>query len=175
MLAFSGKTWLEPAPLALADHARKAYAAVEAGLRRDVEFRWSLAPDAPDVEADPTHLLRVTSNLLTNAAEAVRAGGVVSIATGGVHLTRAVLDSYAIGREAEPGLYGFVEVADSGVGMDDETRARMFEPFFTTKFTGRGLGLASVDGLIRAHHGALVVDSAPGTGTRVRVLLPAAA
>ena len=105
----------------------------------------------------------------------MRAGGVVSIATGGVHLTRAVLDSYAIGREAEPGLYGFVEVADSGVGMDDETRARMFEPFFTTKFTGRGLGLASVDGLIRAHHGALVVDSAPGTGTRVRVLLPAAA
>jgi signal transduction histidine kinase len=59
--------------------------------------------------------------------------------------------------------------------MDGDTQARMFEPFFTTKFPGRGLGLASVDGLIRAHRGALVVDTAPGAGTRVRVLLPAAA
>jgi PAS domain S-box-containing protein len=175
MLAFSGKTWLELAPLSLADHARKAYAAVEESLPGDVEFRWSLAPDAPEVEADATHLLRVTSNLLVNAAEAVGAGGIVSIATGGIFLGRPVLDSYAIGKEAEPGLFGFVEVADSGVGMDEETQARMFEPFFTTKFTGRGLGLASVDGLIRAHHGALVVDSSPGVGTRVRVLLPAAA
>jgi PAS domain S-box-containing protein len=175
MLAFSGKTWLEPAPLSLAEHARKAYAAVEDELPDDIVVHWSLAPDAPDVDADATHLLRVTSNLLMNAAEATSAGSVVSIATGGVHLTRATLDSYAIGREAEPGLYGFVEVSDAGVGMDGDTQARMFEPFFTTKFPGRGLGLASVDGLIRAHRGALVVDTAPGAGTRVRVLLPAAA
>jgi PAS domain S-box-containing protein len=175
MLAFSGKILLDVRPLALEEHVREAFEAVEPALPAELEVAWSLAPGAPVVAADATQLLRVTTNLLVNAAEAVADGGDLSIATGGMYLTRAALDSYAIGKEAEPGLYGYVEVSDSGSGMDAETRDRMFEPFYTTKFAGRGLGLASVEGLIRAHRAALSVESAPGEGTRVRVLLPAAA
>ena len=72
-------------------------------------------------------------------------------------------------------MFAYLEVIDTGVGMSEETRTRMFEPFFTTKFVGRGLGLAAVEGLIRAHKGALVVQTMAGAGTTVRVFLPVAA
>jgi PAS domain S-box-containing protein len=166
MLAFTGRAWLALEPLDLGVHARHV---VE---QLGVDVRWSLAPDLPPVQADAAQLERVTSNLIQNAVEA---GGEISIATGTLHLTRAALDRYDVGREANPGLYAYLEVIDSGVGMSEETRSRMFEPFFTTKFVGRGLGLAAVEGLIRAHGGALAVQTLPGAGTTVRVFLPAAA
>jgi signal transduction histidine kinase len=174
MLAYSGKTWLELAPLDPASHVRSVVEAMRPTLPSGVTIHWSLAPDTPSVAADATHLARVTESLLVNAAEAVDGNGTVSVGTGTLYLTRSALDSYSIGREAEPGLFAYIEVADDGAGMDAETQSRMFEPFFTTKFQGRGLGLASVQGLVRSHRGALVVQSEPGGGTRVRLLLPAA-
>jgi signal transduction histidine kinase len=141
-----------------------------------VKVHLSTAPDVATVRADLAQLRRITSNLVDNAVEALEgSGGTVSVSTGSVHLTRATLDSYPVGAEASPGLFSFVEVGDDGCGMSLEVRGRMFEPFFTTKFQGRGLGLAAVDGLIRGHGGALAVHSVPGAGTRMRVLLPAAA
>jgi two-component system cell cycle sensor histidine kinase/response regulator CckA len=71
-----------------------------------------------------------------------------------------------------PGDYVFVEVSDSGPGIDDAARSRIFEPFFTTKFTGRGLGLAAVHGIVHAHRGAIKLDSRLGEGTAFRVLFP---
>jgi PAS domain S-box-containing protein len=174
MLAYSGKTWLELAPLDPASHVRGVVEAMRPTLPSGVKIHWSLAPDTPSVAADATHLARVTESLLVNAAEAVDGDGTVSVGTGTLYLTRSALDSYSIGREAEPGLFAYIEVADDGAGMDAETQSRMFEPFFTTKFQGRGLGLASVEGLVRSHRGALAVRSEPGGGTRVRLLLPAA-
>jgi PAS domain S-box-containing protein len=166
MLAFTGRAWLALEPVDLGVHAQLV---VE---QLGVDVRWSLAPDLPPVQADTAQLERVTSNLIQNAVEA---GGEISIATGTLHLARAALDRYDVGREAAPGLYAYIEVIDTGVGMTEETRSRMFEPFFTTKFVGRGLGLAAVEGLIRAHGGALAVQTMPGAGTTVRVFLPVAA
>jgi PAS domain S-box-containing protein len=174
MLAFSGNAWRELDDVDLGEHARELHERFRAAGR--VTMQVSVAPDVPHVRADLGQLRRITANLVDNALEAFDdGGGTVSISTGALHVTRVALDSYAIGAGATPGLFAYLDVADDGVGMAEDVRQRMFEPFFTTKFQGRGLGLAAVEGLMRGHGGAIAVQSAPGSGTRVRILLPAAA
>jgi CheY-like chemotaxis protein len=125
------------------------------------------------VDADVGQLQQVLMNLVINAAEAIgERGGTVTVATG----TRSVAGSdrslwRASGQPLAPGRYVSLEVRDDGPGMDAETVERVFEPFFTTKFTGRGLGLAAVLGVVRGHRGAVSVQSAPGEGTVFRILL----
>ncbi len=112
-------------------------------------------------------------NLVINGAEAIgERGGALTVATG----MRAVAASdeslwRASGQPLAPGRYVLLEVRDDGPGMDAKTVDRIFEPFFTTKFTGRGLGLAAVLGVVRGHRGGLSVESAPGRGTVFRILL----
>ncbi len=175
MLAFSGNAWRDLADVDLREHAHE----VHDGYKDSVDgitVQLSNALELPLVRADRAQLRRITGNLIDNALEALGAGGgTISISTGSLHVTRAALDSYSIGVSAEPGFFAYLDVADDGAGMSVDVRRRMFEPFFSTKFQGRGLGLAAVDGLVRGHGGAIAVQSAPGSGTRVRVLLPAAA
>ncbi len=127
------------------------------------------------VEADPTQLHQVLINLMTNASDALGdRNGRITVTTGQIRAEENDL-SGAMGAEGlTSGEYAYLEVTDDGTGMDPKTRARIFEPFFTTKFVGRGLGLAAVLGIVRAHDGALLVDSEPGRGTTVRLLLPLA-
>ncbi len=146
MLQYAGRHSLELEPVDLSRIAHDACAG------EDVELR--LARDLPPVRGDVDQLALVPLHLVRNAVEAA---GAVVVSTGAVN-----------------GCV-FLDVADDGHGMDPETRERMFEPFFTTRFPGRGLGLAAVDGIVRGHGGRIEVETAPGAGTRVRVLLPAAA
>ena len=139
-----------------------------AGDRVQVEI--CLSPGQSVVSADPGQLEQVLLNLVANARDAMRSGGVLRIATG-----EEVLDDEAGHREALPaGRYAALSIRDTGTGMDRATLERIFEPFFTTKRpgSGTGLGLATVYGIVRQTGGAVQVESAPGKGSEFRVLLP---
>jgi len=113
-------------------------------------------------------------NLILNAAEAIGdRSGVVSIATGKIYADEQYLQGAYLTEELPAGQYVFIEVSDTGCGMDAQTMARIFDPFFTTKFTGRGLGLAAVLGIVRSHRGTINVYSEVGRGSTFKILLPA--
>ena len=112
-------------------------------------------------------------NLIINASEAIgkEQGEVrVSLTKTSVQVGQAEIDYH--GKVIPTGRYACIEVTDSGCGMDEETKWRIFEPFYTTKFTGRGLGMSAVLGIINSHCGALQLFSQPGQGTTFKVYLP---
>lgn len=134
--------------------------------------------NVPTVMADATQVRQTLLNLIVNATEAIEdsevADGVVTVRTGVDRLPRTDLAPLQPTHSVTPGRYAWIEVADNGPGMPADTQARMFEPFFTTKATGRGLGLASVQGIVRQHRGALAVESREAGGTTIRVWWPVA-
>ncbi|MDH3642060.1 MAG: response regulator [Gammaproteobacteria bacterium] len=137
-------------------------------------LRFFLAENLPPVEADVTQLRQVVMNVIINASEAIdHEQGLINIATGVQDCSTEYLAVSGLAGELTPGEYVFVEVSDNGVGMDQETVERIFDPFFTTKFTGRGLGMAAVQGIVRGHQGALKIYSEPGRGTTFKMFLPA--
>jgi PAS domain S-box-containing protein len=143
------------------------------GAPANVKIRYELHKRLPTVEGDATQIGQVITNLVTNALESLGPGSsVVSIRTGEVRLAEVLPSHVPALSELAPGHYVFLEVEDSGCGMTPETLARIFDPFFTTKFTGRGLGLAAVLGIVRGHEGGIEIDSRAGEGTRFRVLFP---
>jgi PAS domain S-box-containing protein len=127
------------------------------------------------VEADASQIRQLVMNLVLNASEALaETGGEITVRTGAETLDRPLRVEDGPTVTLAPGRYACLEVADDGPGMALEVRQRIFEPFFTTKFTGRGLGLSAVQGIVRGHRGAIQVQSGPGLDTRFRILLPAA-
>jgi CheY-like chemotaxis protein len=123
--------------------------------------------------ADPGQLQQVIMNLITNAAEALGDnGGVIALSTGVDEFNDEYMGRSRLTEKSPAGRYSFFEITDTGCGMDEDTLQRLFDPFFTTKFTGRGLGLSAVLGIVRGHKGAILIDSTPGRGTSVRVLFP---
>ena len=142
-------------------------------LAGNVEFELSLDRDLPLVQADIAQCRQVAMNLIINASEARKNGkGTVRIQTGALEADERFLLDCVNGGDALPGHYVFMEVADDGVGMDAATLSRVFDPFFTTKTRGRGLGLASVQGILRAHKGAVRVSTTVDRGTTFSILLP---
>jgi CheY-like chemotaxis protein len=138
-------------------------------------LRSELAEPLPPIEADSTQIRQVVMNLITNASEACGDGsGVITISTGSAHVDRDFLTITFMDGSLPEGDYVFVEVSDTGCGMDAETQARLFDPFFTTKATGRGLGMAAVLGIVRGHRGAIQCQSQIGGGTTFKVLFPIA-
>ncbi len=135
-----------------------------------------LAPDLAAVSADPSQIQQVAMNLLLNAAEATEPKtGTIRVGTRHERLRAKRLARAHLGADLPGGDYVILEVADNGAGISRDIQERIFDPFFTTKFTGRGLGLAAVLGIVRAHHGAIEVESEPGRGATFRVFLPACA
>ena len=174
MLAYSGKGRFVVGELNLHTLLQEISHLLEATLTRKALVRYSFAENLPLVTGDATQIRQVVMNLMTNAAEAIHeTSGTITIATGLVHHRQGDPEPDWPGEELLPGHYATITIADTGMGMDEATRARIFDPFFTTKFTGRGLGLAAVLGIIKGHGGAIRVHSEPGRGSRFEVLLPA--
>ncbi len=173
MLAYAGKARFEIKPVNLNSLIREMVGLLKISISKKVQLEFHPAPELPAVEADATQMRQVVMNLVTNASEAMEnQSGVINIATGTVRCDAECLEKLYLGSEISPGEFVYIEVADTGCGMDKTTQQRIFDPFFTTKFTGRGLGLAAVLGIVRSHKGAVEVKSAPGEGTTFRILLP---
>ncbi|HJW32563.1 MAG TPA: GAF domain-containing protein [Holophagaceae bacterium] len=174
MLAYSGRGQFLIRPLDLGAQVEELLKLLEVSIPKGVHLELKLEPKLPQVAADESQIHQVIMNLVLNAAEAIgEGGGRIRIRTGTLHLEQADLAEFVLGHETLPGTYAFLEVEDSGCGMDEVTLSRIFEPFFTTKFTGRGLGLAALVGIVRGHRGALQVRTSPGEGTLFRIYLPA--
>ncbi len=160
MLAYAGKGRMIVEPLDLSQQISEIVPLIRTSIPRTIELHLDLDAGLPVVMADRSQLQQLVMNLVINAAEAIgEQPGTVSIRTGG--------------RKTDEEIQVVLVVSDTGCGMDETTRARMFDPFFTTKFTGRGLGLAAVLGIIRGHRGTISVDSEQGVGTSITVVLPA--
>jgi len=173
MLAYSGRGSFLIGSVHLDDLIVDALPLLQSSVTRRVQLVHRTEGEIQPFQGDRTQIRQILMNLVINAAEAMEpAGGVVEILTG----TR---NCPALGAKCEndrlpPGAYTYLQVKDTGCGMDEETKRRVFEPFFTTKFTGRGLGMSAVQGIVRAHDGGLQLDSTPGEGSTFTILFPVA-
>jgi len=174
MLAYSGRGRFLVEDVELNSLVEEMAHLLRVSIGKGVRLTFRLANDLPAVQADATQLRQVVMNLVVNASDAIGdSDGVVSISTSSIEATKELLADTYLSPELPAGRYVVVDVTDTGSGMDPETLSRVFDPFFTTKFTGRGLGLAAVLGIMRGHRGAIKVQSEPGQGTTFRLLLPA--
>jgi CheY-like chemotaxis protein len=175
MLAYSGKGTTRLSAVDLSALAAEMGQMLEVSISKKVRLHYELGAGLPPALGDPTQMRQVTLNLVTNASEAIGdRPGEIRVRTGAAEFTRAELKAGLSAPDPAPGTYVWLEVEDSGPGMDESTLGRIFDPFFTTKFAGRGLGLSTVLGIMRGHEGAIRIWSEPGRGTRFRVLFPAA-
>lgn len=174
LLAYSGKGKLVVKPFSLSEVVESNHKLLAVSISKKASMTFHVAPDLPLVEGDASQISQLLMNLIINASEAMgEIGGTVAVSVHPTWCDNAYLGRLKLEREISPGLYACLEVSDNGCGMDERTLARIFDPFFTTKFTGRGLGLSAVHGIVRGHQGAIHVSSHPGRGTTFRVFLPA--
>jgi len=174
MLAYSGKGQFLLKKVSLSDVLRDTAHLLEVSVSKRAALKYDLEKNLPLVEVDVTQIRQLTMNLVTNASEAIGdEPGVITIVTGAALCSEAYLKECYGDWELTAGRYVYLEISDNGCGIEAAAKGRIFEPFFTTKFTGRGLGLAAVIGIVRGHRGAVRVYSEPGRGTSIKVLLPA--
>ena len=175
MLAYSGKGRFVIHPTDLNALVREMAHLLQTVISKRAALRFDFALELPPVDADASQLRQIVMNLITNASDAIGVeDGVITLRTGVTHATRETLVSSYVDDALPEGRYAFIEVEDTGCGMDQLTQSRIFDPFFSTKFTGRGLGLAATLGIVRGHRGTIKVRSEPSRGTTFTVLLPCA-
>lgn len=173
MLAYSGRGRFVITQIDFSELIGSIEQLLHASVSKKASLKLDLANDLPMVAGDAPQLQQVVMNLITNASEALGdLPGLISITTRLRECDASFLSRSVISDQFLPGPFVELEVRDSGCGMDDAVKKRLFEPFFSTKFTGRGLGMSVVMGVVRGHKGAIMVSSRPNRGTSISVLLP---
>lgn len=177
LLAYTGRGQFQVENLDLSFHVEGMAHLLEVSISKQATLQLDLANGLPLLQGDPAQIQQVIMNLLINAGEAIEArdgeSGLIRLATALEQLDEAQVRALREGPPLSAGSYVMLEVSDTGIGMDESTLSHMFEPFFTTKFTGRGLGLSAIVGIVRGHKGGLAVTSQPGRGTNFRIYFPA--
>jgi two-component system cell cycle sensor histidine kinase/response regulator CckA len=173
MLAYSGKGHFVRESFQLGELIQAYMGFMKVSIAKTAEIRLELEPGLPAVEGDVSQVEQALMNLVLNAAESLPLdGGTLTIRTRLRTLKMADLSSLVPGTEIEPGHYVVLEVEDTGSGMAPDTLSKIFDPFFTTKFTGRGLGLAALLGIMRGNRGGVQVRSELGKGTCFSLWFP---
>jgi PAS domain S-box-containing protein len=172
LLAYAGKGHFQVEDVDLARNLKATWELIQASLPRSVDLKTSIPKDLPLIHTDPSQLQQIIMNLILNASEAIppERQGIITISAGTERLD-APRSTWS--GDIAPGVYVSLEVSDNGNGIHPSLLNKIFDPFFTTKFTGRGLGLAAVLGIVRSNKGSIEVKSTPGAGTTFRVLLGA--
>ena len=175
LLIFAGAGKMNLAPVDLSASITEIEDLIKSSVSSRHTIRYDLSDGVRISEADATQIRQVVLNLIINASDAMGDNtGTIKIATGNATCSARDLAGMFPPENALPGTYAFIEVADTGQGMDAQTLDRLFDPFYTTKKSGRGLGLAVVLGIVRGHGGVVSVESETGKGTTFRILLPCA-
>lgn len=174
MLTYSGKGKSTKRPLDLNEIMERMTDLISASTAKGIQIDYELSREISAIRGDETQLDQIIVNLILNASEAMsdKRSGHIVMSTGEESLDAERLKTLSNGESVTPGRYVYVEVADQGSGIAERDVTRLFEPFFTTKFTGRGLGMAVVFGIVKGHRGAISVSSTPGVGTRIRIYFP---
>lgn len=175
MLAYTGRGPISLELLSLNSALEELIPLFQATIPRGTELELRFASGLSPIEADPEQLRQIVQALVVNAVEALQDGaGTIRVATGQMPYDAEMLAGLQARQKPAPGEFVWLEVCDTGSGMDRDVLERVFDPFFTTKFTGRGMGLAALLGIVESHGGAVHVESAPGEGSAFRVLFPVA-
>jgi PAS domain S-box-containing protein len=174
MLAYAGKAPSSLEKNDLSELIGEMAQMIKNSISNKTVLKLDLCHRLPPIHADLGQIRQIVMNLIINASEAIGdQNGIITIKTGAAEYDKDYLCKTALDDQLVPGMYVYLEVHDTGCGIENDQKDRIFDPFYSTKFTGRGLGLAAVMGIVRAHKGALHVFSDPGKGTTLKVLLPA--
>ena len=173
MLTYAGKSLTVLSPFNIVKLVDELVNMLRMTINQNIAIIPNLPTDILSIKGDENQIRQVVMNLIINASEAIGDGHgkvLLSIAKAEIKAGKSAKDH--LGNPIPPGLYVCLEVTDNGCGMNDETKLRIFEPFYTTKFTGRGLGMSAVLGIINTHAGRMQLVSQPGKGTTFKVYLP---
>jgi len=173
MLAYAGKASISLHNVNVTDLVEETVKMLKSAISHKVVITTSFAADIPTIKIDKSQLRQVVMNLIINASESIGdVSGVIHVKLAESEIISGQTNRDHLGVDIKPGWYVCLEVSDTGCGMDNDTKLRVFEPFFTTKFTGRGLGMSAVLGIVTSHKGALQLISQPGQGTTFKIYLP---
>lgn len=173
MLTYSGKGTFNLHSININESIKENYNLFRSSINNLIDIKIECDDNLPDIKADPEQLTQILMNLIINSSEAIGDNhGLINIKSGIMDCNREYLEKTKLDIVQDPGKYIFIEVTDTGCGMNSEILERIFDPFYSTKFLGRGLGMPAVLGIIKAHKGAIIVDSIIGLGTTIRVLFP---